>query len=176
LTGSFSKNDFNVFFDVGNHGAGNGGEVLALDVTTKRFTRRVPNCFVTFSAGTQTIANIPTALTEYDDGTAIRRRTVSLLGYTQFRLHVGVNVTAVGGALGVQYSLDAGVNWNGLDNGTAATNSTLTQSIAVSGSFVTAWATINTAARINDILLRPTSVGGDGAEDPTVTIYMMEVR
>ena len=89
---------------------------------------------------------MPAALTELS-GNAVRRQICDLQQFREFRFHVNVIAVGLAGSkLGVQYSLDDGTNWNGLDNETAATISTLTQPIDALETFMTAWATINAAA------------------------------
>jgi hypothetical protein len=77
-------------------------------------------------AAATTWSNMPAALTELL-GNAVRRQIRDLQQFTQFRFHVNVIAAGLAGSkLGVQYSLDSGTNWSGLDNGTAAAIRTLT--------------------------------------------------
>ena len=152
------------------------GDEFVLDTSTGRLKERAGILYIEFGyLGVYT--NMPAALEELGN-TATRRRIVSLRGFTQFRIVLTVGATAsTAGVLGAQYSLDAGANWAGLDNGTAATQSTVTAAITPANTVVqSAWATINTAAAINDILLRLTVSGGDGAEDPELGTMVVEVR
>ena len=95
-------------------------------------------------------------------------------------MQVGIGgVAAVAGAvLGVQFSTDAGTTFNGADNGTAATNSTVTApvDITINTQTLTAWATLHTNARIADSLFRVVGVGGDGAVDPVIPHVTVQFR
>ena len=116
--------------------------------------------------------NLPAALAEYPGNTS-KRRTKDLGYFTQFRMSVNIGtVGSAGSIVGLQYSLDGGTNWNGLDNGTAAANSTLTQAIDAVGLFVTAYTNIIAAARVNNCLLRIASSGGDGVADPSISFIV----
>lgn len=168
--------DANVTADVVN------GDALVRDSTTGRFKERASGVEIHFFSVIQTgnigfeWTNFPAALTEAF-GAAIHRRIKDLRGYTQWRLAVNQGTTSsAGSVIGAQYSLDAGANWNGLDNGTAATQSTTTVDVATTGTLTSAWAAINTAARIADVMLRITGSGGDGAADPVFSLFVMEVR
>lgn len=124
--------------------------------------------------------NMPLALTEYRSVNGRNRQTVNLLSMTQWRLQLAVSVAgAANSVLGVQYSVNAGSNWAGLDNGTDATNSTVTAAADISanttGAF-TSWASIIAAARIDGVILRIAGAGGDGAVDPVFSQIIMEVR
>jgi len=159
--------------------SGTVGDQLVVSTSTT-LGQRAGSLEIVFVAstlgGTGAWTNMPAALTELY-GDAFQRRTKDLRGFTQFRLAINVETAGAAGAvLGAQYSLDAGANWAGLDNGTAATISDLTQAINATGAFVTAWATLNTAAAINGILLRIVGSGGDGAADPSFRLIIMEVR
>lgn len=119
---------------------------------------------------------MPAALTELS-GNAVRRQIRDLHQFSQFRFHVNVIAVGLAGSkLGVQYSLDGGSNWNGLDNGTAATISTFTQPVDAIGTFMTAWATINSAARKNGVMLRIVGQDGNGAADPDLSNIVIECK
>lgn len=124
-----------------------------------------------------TWTNQGAALSELSGNVSRRIRMKLDNGFTEWRLHIGVGIVGAAGAvLGMQFSNDGGTTWFGLDNGTSATQSTQTQSIAALGFFSTAWATIHANARIDDCLLRCTGSGGDGAADPQITEAILEVR
>lgn len=122
--------------------------------------------------------DMPSALTEFVGNTRHRRRK-NLSNVTEWRLAVHMTIAGVAGSkMGVQYSIDAGTTWKGLDNGTAATQSTnvLALDQGTNISLVSSWAAINSEARINDCLLRITGNAGDGVIDPTFLIIALEVR
>jgi hypothetical protein len=152
-----------------------GGDALAITSAGVVYNR-ASGAEAIFSGAAATWSNMPLALTEIF-GSTIRRRIKDLRGYTQWRLAVDINTGAISTAvLGVQYSLDSGSTFNGLDNGTAATLSTVTANIENSGTLTSAWATLNTAARVADVLLRIAGEGGDGATDPSISTIAVEFR
>ncbi len=121
------------------------------------------------SVASQVWTNEPAALTEIL-GTTENRTKVDLTNVTQYRLMVNLLVlnAEANALLGVQYSLDDGSNWFGLDNGTADTVSTLTASTTLTTGFLThAWANITALAKV-DVLLRVVGLvsGGGGTGDP----------
>lgn len=121
-----------------------------------------------------TMTNMGAGLAELG---GFRRRTVDLQNYTEFRFHTGIQTAGAAGAvLGVQFSVNAGTNWAGLDNGTDATLSTVTNVLTNTGSLVTAWAAIAAAAKVADCLLRIAGSGGDGAADPVISVLSVEFR
>jgi len=119
--------------------------------------------------------NMPAALTEIF-ANEVLRETVDLTYVTQFRLII--NVTTLGSVnaeLGVQYSTDSGTNFNGLDNGTQDSNSTVTASLSATGHITTAWTDLASGARA-DILLRIMGENGDGVADPAVSTVEVQFR
>ena len=127
------------------------------------------------SAGAQSFTNMPAALTELI-ATDIFRHTEDLTYCTQFRLQVGINVAGFAGStLGIQYSLDGGTNWFGLDNGTADVISTVTLLLTSNGHIVTAWTDIATLGRA-DVLLRIVGIDGNGAVDPSFNTLEVQFR
>ena len=122
------------------------------------------------SVASQVWTNQPAAITEIL-GTAENRSQVDLTGFTSYRLMVDllvVNADETTAKLGVQYSLDAGANWFGLDNGTADTISTLCADINTAAGLIThAKANITAVAKV-DVLLRVVGLvsGGGGDGDP----------
>ena len=125
------------------------------------------NEIIALAANTWT--NQPAALTELL-GNTIRRCAVDLTNVTQYRLVVKVTTLNAENLakLGVQYSLDNGSNWFGLDNGTADTISTLTASITGATGFNThAFANITALAKV-EVELRVVGLvsGGSGTGDP----------
>jgi hypothetical protein len=140
------------------------------------FSVPYPYVIPILNAAATTWSNMPAALTELS-GNAVRRQIRDLPQYAQFRFHVNVTVAGLAGSkIGVQYSLDGGMNWSGLDNGTAATISTLTQATDALGTFMTEWVTINSAARINGVMLRIVGQDGNGAADPDLSNIVIECK
>ena len=104
-------------------------------------------------------------------------KSATLNQFSQFPFHVNVIVVGLAGSkIGIQYSLDSGTNWSGLDNGTAAAISALTQPIDAIGTFMTEWATINSAARRTGVMLRIVGQDGNGAADPDLSNIVIECK
>lgn len=113
--------------------------------------------------------NQPAALTELFGATEDRSQ-VDLTNVTQYRLVTNLLVLNAENLarLGVQYSLDSGANWFGLDNGTADVISTVFSDITTATGFNThAFTNIATAAKA-DVLIRVVGLvsGGSGTGDP----------
>lgn len=119
--------------------------------------------------GSASWTNMPAALTVFRGTATDSSQKVDFTNLTKFKLTIEtVSVAPVNGAkLGLQYSLDGGSTWKGLDNGTAGVMSdtaiTMTNTL---GRFASAVGTINSEARIDDILVRVVGSGGNGSTDP----------
>lgn len=110
--------------------------------------------------------NMPSALTEIFALTT-RRYRVNLDGLTRFALSANQTVAgATGAVLGLQYSLDAGVTFKGMDNGTAGSNSTTTLAVTATGIKASADGTIATEARVDNVIVRVVGQTGNGVADP----------
>jgi len=77
--------------------------------------------------------------------------------------------------LGIQFSLDSGSNWFGLDNGTADVISAVTLLIGTTGDKLSAWTNLAIAAQA-DVLLRIIGIDGDGAIDPVLLNIEVQFR
>lgn len=77
--------------------------------------------------------------------------------------------------VGIQYSLDNGSNWFGLDNGTADVISTVINLMGTLGFKITAWTNITTLAKV-DVLLRLVGIDGNGAIDPILLNIEVQFR
>ena len=154
------------------------GDVTVRDSTTGRFKERGSNLRIVWAAGSLQWANMEAALTPFlNSSTTAYTKELDLRGFTQFRIHAGVSGTPVASSkLGAQYSINA-TDFFGLDNGTANTLSTVNISdLSAAGRIVTAWATLNTAARISAIIVGIYGQDGDGAGDPVFTYVELEFR
>jgi len=130
----------------------------------------------TFVGGATTWTNKPSALTELI-GNVNRRQTIDLTNATQFRIILDVQTAGVNSSsvIGVQYSTDGGTTWNGLDNGTAGSNSTVTLADNPTGSKVSAWTNLAASAKA-DVLVRIAGSGGDGVADPVYNIIAVQFK
>lgn len=104
------------------------------------------------------------------------RSFIDLSDMTEWRLviHVDNSVGSAACVIGLQYSLDGGATWIGMDNGIANSLSTNTISCDNSGELVTGWNLINVPAQ-TDVWLR--MAGQDnGVPDPTLGTTQVQFR
>ena len=145
-------------------------------INTFEGRRLIPVEYSFLNANAAVWTNMPLALTEIF-GVVTRRQTLDLLNADQFRIIVNIGTAGVAGSIiGIQYSLDGGTTWKGLDNGTAGSISTLTQVLTSTGSLVTAYGSIAVEARINSLLVRAVGKDGDGVVDPAFNTIAIQVR
>lgn len=128
----------------------------------------------TFMAATAW-TNKNSALQEFLN-TTTRRLTIDMTNATQFRIVVDINVAgSTGSVTGVQYSTDGGTTWNGLDNGSAGSNSTVTISDVGTGSKISSWTNLAAGAKA-DVLVRIAGSGGDGVADPNYSSIALQLK
>lgn len=119
--------------------------------------------------------NQPAVLTELF-GNPNTRLSEDLTYCTQFRLLTQVTTVGLAGSnLGIQYSLDGGTNWFGLDNGTADVISTVVNLLTSTGHIISGWTDIDSLGRV-DVLLRIVGLDGNGVVDPAFTRIEVQFR
>lgn len=105
------------------------------------------------------------------------RRYIDFTGITQLRITWSCSVVGAAGCIfGLEYSLDDGVNWYHMDDGSAggAIGTHKPQaSVASTGTFENAWFTLTPAARTN-VLVRLVCEGGNGVADPQLPHLALE--
>jgi len=118
----------------------------------------------------------PSTLQEFSNNNQ-RRITVDLINYKKFRILANVNTTgSASSVLGIQYSLDGGSTWKGMNNGTSGSNSTTTLSLNGTGSKVSSWANISSEAITYNILVRIAGSGGNSLASPAVTLFAIQFK
>lgn len=129
-----------------------------------------PPIGVALHAATSTMTNLPAALGEFF---ANRHRARLDLRYvTEVRLALNVSIVGnVGSEFRIQYSLDNGTTWAYID-GTSGPAAPI-QPIGVRSG---AWVAVAAAAKVDDLLIRPVTIGGDGVADPQVGLMVLWMR
>ena len=102
---------------------------------------------------------------------------VDLREFTKCKVHV--NVTTIGAAnaeVGVQYSVDDGTTWKGLDNDTTNGISDIFALSDATGQVKSAFMTIQALALVEECRLRVVTAAGDGVLDPAYTSIDLEFQ
>jgi hypothetical protein len=139
--------------------------------------------FITFfSPATTTLpiwTNMPAALTLAFSGLSIQHSHsvwVDLSEFTEWRLQGGCATVAgfAGSVMGLLHDRGGKGTYYGLDNGTAATMSTVTVA-CTTGMKITPWTTIHPSNRV-DGMIRLHGQGGDGIVDPDFKMFVLSLR
>jgi len=122
-------------------------------------------------------ASKPAALTPFRAQSNHDWNQIDLFTFREWRIVTVIisTTTPAGSEIGIQYSTDGGTNWNGLDNGTASVNSTVTAADNVTGLIVTSWTALAPGA-MADVVLRCVGENGDGATDVTYGHTQVQFR
>lgn len=150
----------------------------AIHLALGEYIKQIPVNY-TWSTGSNTITNIPAAVTEVQiSGTTdARRMIVDLTNARKFSFVVAVGVVGnAGSKIAPQFSINGGTNWFYLSSGVASGSAPTAPdflSLAALGIITGGFQTLVTTARVTSVLLRLVTLDGDGAADPVTGLIHM---
>lgn len=136
----------------------------------------------TWSTGSNTVTNIPAAVTEVQigGGTDMRRMFLDLVNARSFRFVVAIGVVGnAGSKIAPQYSINGGTNWFYLSSGVASGSAPAVADYVLLSSLGTingSFQTLHAGARVENSLLRLVTLDGDAAADPVTGLMTLAFK